>query len=543
MTGYNRANLSRPYQNSHVDKFSSILNKYKYRRADKFKPVIKILSKMFTFLPEIVLFLVTIVLLVLGYFKYSYTYWSRRGIPFIKPKLFYGNLKSLPKGVGMGLVSKTFHEEFRRMKVRYGGLYGIAQPILMVVDLDFIKDIFIKDFQYFVNRGMYHNETADPLSSNLLTQEDQKWKNLRIKFTPTFTTGKMKNMFSSMNGCAQRMLDYMESSDKQALDAKNVMQRYTIDVIGTTVFGISCDSFAETSDFRRMARRIFEVDFRSAINFCLALYCPTIAKYLGVTLTSRDVREFFFNVVASNVKYREQTNTKRSDFFQMLVDLKNAPNKEDSINLTEITAQTFLFFLGGFETSSSTMMFCTFELAHRQEIQDRLRKEIREVLNKYNQEINYESIQEMKYLSQVLDETLRLYPLVPTLTRRCTQNYKIKGTEDVIEKGTMVLISTFGIHRDPEIWHDPLEFDPERFSDENKKNQHPCAFIPFGDGPRNCIGMRFGLLQTKIGLAHLLKNYKFYSSPKTKLPLEFQPETFVLFTVNDIYFKVEKLQQ
>lgn len=107
----------------------------------------------------------------------------------------------------------------------------------------------------------------------------------------------------------------------------------------------------------------------------------------------------------------------------------------------------------------------------------------------------------------------------------------------------MVLISTFGIHRDPEIWHDPLEFDPERFSDENKKNQHPCAFIPFGDGPRNCIGMRFGLLQTKIGLAHLLKNYIFYSSPKTKLPLEFQPETFVLFTVNDIYFKVEKLQQ
>lgn len=82
-----------------------------------------------------------------------------------------------------------------------------------------------------------------------------------------------------------------------------------------------------------------------------------------------------------------------------------------------------------------------------------------------------------------------MYPPIPTLVRKCTQDYKIRGTEHVIEKGTTVLVSIFGVQRDPEIWQDPLEFDPERFSDENKRNHHPCAYIPFGNGPRNCLGI------------------------------------------------------
>lgn len=85
-------------------------------------------------------------------------------------------------------------------------------------------------------------------------------------------------------------------------------------------------------------------------------------------------------------------------------------------------------------------------------------------------------------------ETLRMYPPVPTLTRICVQDYKMKNTDVVIEKDTSILISTLGLQRDPEYFPNPDKFDPERFSEENKKNRHPFVHLPFGDGPRNCIG-------------------------------------------------------
>lgn len=88
----------------------------------------------------------------------------------------------------------------------------------------------------------------------------------------------------------------------------------------------------------------------------------------------------------------------------------------------------------------------------------------------------------------LLAETLRIYPAIPSLNRQCTKDYHIPDTDVVIEKGTKVLISILGLHHDPEYFPEPEKFDPDRFSDENKHNIRPFTYLPFGDGPRNCIG-------------------------------------------------------
>lgn len=88
-------------------------------------------------------------------------------------------------------------------------------------------------------------------------------------------------------------------------------------------------------------------------------------------------------------------------------------------------------------------------------------------------------------------ETLRIYPSLPTLNRRCNRNYTLRDTDIVIEAGTPVIISPLGLHRDPEYFPEPLKFDPDRFSDENRKNIRPYTYLPFGEGPRNCIGSYF----------------------------------------------------
>jgi cytochrome P450 family 6 len=170
-------------------------------------------------------------------------------------------------------------------------------------------------------------------------------------------------------------------------------------------------------------------------------------------------------------------------------------------------AQATQFFLAGFETTSSTISFALYELAINQDIQRKLRKEIRNVLSKFDEEISYESLKEMEYLDMcvkgeknfvknflstyfiLISETLRKYPVLPFLDRRNNADYPIAGSDVVLEKGTPIFISIWGLHFDPTYYPDPEKFDPMRFTEENVKSRPQFTYLPFGEGPRNCIGL------------------------------------------------------
>lgn len=130
---------------------------------------------------------------------------------------------------------------------------------------------------------------------------------------------------------------------------------------------------------------------------------------------------------------------------------------------------------------------------------------------------------------------------VPQLIRKAAKDYKIPNSDLTIRKGTITIIPSYAIHMDPEIYPNPEIYDPERFSDENKQNRHPMAFLPFGEGPRNCIGLRFGLMQTKIALVKLLTNFKFSPTSRTTIPMKFDIKSLVLAPHNDMWLKVEKI--
>lgn len=138
-------------------------------------------------------------------------------------------------------------------------------------------------------------------------------------------------------------------------------------------------------------------------------------------------------------------------------------------------------------------------------------------------------------------ETLRKYPPVDSLIRISAEDYEFPDTKLKIEKDTLIFIPVYAIQHDANIYKNPEKFDPERFSDENKANLHPMAHIPFGDGPRNCIGLRFGFMQAKIGLIKLLLNFKFSPSKKTTIPMEFLPKSQVLAPLHNMWLNVEKI--
>ncbi|VEN42423.1 unnamed protein product [Callosobruchus maculatus] len=215
---------------------------------------------------------------------------------------------------------------------------------------------------------------------------------------------------------------------------------------------------------------------------------------------------------------------------------------EDPLSIDDIVSHCFFFFLAGFETSSSAISFTCYELAQHPEIQQKVRDEIETTMEKHGGKLTYEAVMEMTYMDKVVYESMRKYPALPFLLRMCSKAYRIPDTDITVEKGTRVFIPLLGIHYDPEFYSDPEKFDPERFSEENKATRPSFSWMPFGEGPRICIGMRFGMLQTKLGLYALLRKYKFTLNKKTKRPLVFSKAGILTSPEGSIWVDLEEIK-
>jgi len=163
------------------------------------------------------------------------------------------------------------------------------------------------------------------------------------------------------------------------------------------------------------------------------------------------------------------------------------------------------------------------ELAVNPEVQQKLYEEIKAMNDEVgDKKINYEQIQSMKYLDQVVCETIRKWPAAPGTDRICVKDYQLEYDDKkfIIEKGTVIMIPIYGFHHDPQYFPEPDKFKPERFSDENKGNIDPDTYLPFGIGPRNCIGSRFALMEMKTIFYYLLLNFSLEVTEKTQIPLQ-----------------------
>lgn len=340
-----------------------------------------------------------------------YGHWKRKEIPYLTPKFPFGNLENpINRKEALGVRFNQIYDEFKTKGYKYGGMFSTGQPILMVLDPDMIRSILTKNFQHFTDRGLYSNEEVDPLSGHLFMLSGTKWRNLRTKLTPTFTSGKMKMMFSIMAECSSQLLDRVDyyARDQLPVDIKEVLACFTTDVIGSSAFGLNCNSFNEdNAAFRKYGRKLLDPSALQIVRHVFVISFPKLAGYLGVKQMNPDIENFFMNTVKKTVGYRERTKFTRNDFMQLLIDLKNS---EDGSGLTmnEIAAQSFVFFVAGFETSSSAMSFCLYELSVNQDIQEKTRSEIKRVLEQHKGVMSYEAVQEMRYLAQVLDGELLL---------------------------------------------------------------------------------------------------------------------------------------
>lgn len=364
---------------------------------------------------------ITLCVVVITFFKWRYSYWDRLGIPTSAPTIPAGNLKDLVLArKTFGHVIEDIYKEGKSKGYKHIGLFFGAKPVYMPIDPEITKRILQKDFAHFMNRNLVEVDFKnEPLAEHLFNLDHDKWKGLRQKLSPTFTSGQLKSMFQTIVSSANNLEEFLKLPQNHSLDIKDVLGRYTTDSIGSCAFGVECNSVKDpNADFRKYGKLIVEQNFWNGLKIILFLTVPlAITRHLGIKFMRNDVEHFFMTAVKDVVNYRDTNHIVRKDFMDLLIQIKNhgkisgegetngvaVKGNSPTLTIEELAAQAFVFFVGGFETSSTTMTFALFELSQNQKIQDKLRDEIKTVLAKHDGKLTYDAVMEMYYLQNVID--------------------------------------------------------------------------------------------------------------------------------------------
>ncbi|ETN64345.1 cytochrome P450 9b2 [Anopheles darlingi] len=507
---------------------------------------------------------------ILGSLYYYLTrnnnYFHDKPIPSLAVEPLFGSSRRL-------FLKKTSFTDFivdiynKFPSVKVLGMFDLTSPVFFVRDPELIKRIGVKDFDYFVNHRQAFGASEDPNSGalfgkTLIGLQDQKWRDMRATLSPAFTGSKMRQMFELIVECSVNMVKHYESEIRtkggpQEHEMKDVFTRFANDVIATCAFGIKVDSLRNTdNEFYTNGKKMMAFNRPIVLLKVLGLrLVPKLMDRLGLDLFDREQSQYFSEIIRDTVRTRDAHGIVRPDMVHLLMQarkgaLKHQEQEKESETATgfatvveseigrmvangekvtpmtemEMIAQCLIFFLAGFDTVSTCLTFLAHELTVNPDVQRKLYEEILETKNSLNGgQLTYDAVNKMRYMDMVVSESLRMWSPAPSTDRECVKDYVVDdgaGTRFTIDKGTTVFIPIAGLHMDPQYYPNPKKFDPERFSEENKHKINPSAYLPFGIGPRNCIGSRFALMEVKAIIYYMLLAFSFERTPNTQVPLQ-----------------------
>lgn len=423
--------------------------------------------------------------------------------------------------------SKGIHLFDQECNQKYGKLWGVydgRQPVLCILDRELIRTVLVKEcFTHFTNRR--NMVLSGDLHDALFNTVDEDWKRIRAVISPSFTSGRLKEMFVIMKTCSKNL---MRSLQKDAdlgrpTDTKECYGAYSMDLVSSISLSVDIDSLNNPSDpFVVNVKKLLGLNVMNPLFLIVAFFPfmdPLLSK-MGFSLFPKSVTRFFFAAFQRMKSERENGSyKKRADLLQFMMDSQKETSKGGNKGMTdsEILSQSLVFIFGGFDTTNSVLCFTLHALATHPDIMKKLQEEVDSVFPE-KAEVSYEPLMQMEYLDCVINETMRLYAPFPRIERMCKKTVEINGL--TIPKGTAVAVPAFILQRDPELWMDPERFNPERFSQENRASIDSYSYMPFGLGPRNCLGMRFAMMSIKLAIVETLQRYDITNCPETEVPLE-----------------------
>ncbi|UJR37833.1 hypothetical protein I4U23_030523 [Adineta vaga] len=503
---------------------------------------------MFTFILLLTTFICLLAIYLIHIHR-CYSFFKKYGIKGPQPTFLLGNLADFIRTKRISISIHNWTQQFGRI---YGYFEGHT-PIFVISDPDILHEIYIKNFSKFHSRRQFPLEdrrTAQGI--HLFSATGNEWRRQRAIINPTFSPLKMKRMLPLIEDCIERFMMKVDENMKTSTEGFDIYKSYkclTMDLIWRCCFSIKTDMQSDPNDpYLKRCQDVFARENNTYLATILAIFIPELQPIwlrihcwmnniktqlrhvlpMGSKLFDDDPNEWLKNNVSyfieqANISRRNNNDhneniIKSTDLLQLMLDTTNETDftdishngvSERALSINEIKQNIYLFMLAGYETASTALAYITHVLATHPEEQKKLQDHIDFYFNEYDN-LDYDLINKMDYLDYFIRETLRMYPITPIIiNRECSEQIDIPGLGR-IHPGTKLTLDMYNLHYDNDLWGpiDTKKFYPERFATK----RHPAAWIPFGVGPRKCVGMRFALTEMKIVVIRLLQKYTVLST-------------------------------
>nr|XP_018916765.1 PREDICTED: cytochrome P450 6B7-like [Bemisia tabaci] len=479
--------------------------------------------------------------LVLNYLVYSrrVAEWRKSKIPFLEPSFLIGHKYFWSVGSNSAVVpiDRIYRENKDKDLVAF---FIATMPVVLVRSPALIKQILAKNFNQTFETFLAappHNKIAQ----HVLVQSTDKglWKSDRNTLSPMFATRRVSGeQFGRISNQITNMFTHTEHARLQGkpINTQQVTMNFIQDGFSSSFFGLDSNSYEKQTELRKLVQKFVKPGWSRLLS---GFNLQEVQAFESLKFLSQKDMDSMKNLLQKQVTKRSRTGGNENDFIDILVDLKEQDQDKKKDSEMDITNEMIglglsLLFSGAISVGT-VASFTLHLLSLHPEYQDRVREEVEEVMKKHNTtEFTYEVVRDLHFVDQCLRETVRLYPNNTALTRVCTQDFNLAGTDYTLKKGQRVIFSPYSVHHDPEYFENPDGFDPDRFSSKNKDSID--AFLAFGKGPRKCPGKNVGLLMGTALIGSLVHKYEMRPRSHTKQmdAYNFHPRSFAIVHEDDI---------
>lgn len=374
--------------------------------------------------------------------------------------------------------------------------FGPHQPYYFS-DPEHIKHIFQTHAANYQKKTRGYARIRMLFGDGLITSNGWLWQEQRNLAQPEFRKQKVDEMFGPMKSCVQELIARWEQSAKinKPVDVHADMGRLAIRIIDQTIFGMNFGP--EINQMRNALNVIYrEMYWRMTHIFNVPFFVPTDRNrefnkslHLMHHLADRIIKKH----TASD---KDSFVTRITNIGEKIPGLLNSPQSKIDAVLS--------YLVPGHESTANTLSWACYQMSLNPEIEKKNFEELNKVLK--GAELTFQNLQELKYIDQIIMETLRMYPPVWNNSRVAIKKDEIGGYP--IVPGTTVIICPYALHRNPQFWQNPEQFNPQRFEPDKLKTINPYVYLPFGVGPRKCIGAGFAILEIKLALAMITQKFR-----------------------------------
>ncbi|MGQ5524177.1 cytochrome P450 [Chitinimonas sp. PSY-7] len=396
---------------------------------------------------------------------------------------------------------------------------------------DMAEQVLIKEREHFGKLselgGKHEIGLGLVLGKGLVTNYGESWRRQRQMIQPIFHKAQIATMAEAMTDAGNRLLTRWQQvfQPGQAVDISQEMMRVTVDVVGQTMFG--ADLFDKADFVGARFPLLLRYAFDSLNNpFMLPRKWPT-PRNLAFKQSMRELDSLLYELINK----RLEGGTPRGDLLDMLLAARD-PDNEESMSVQQLRDEIATIFGAGHETTANGLTWTWYLLSNHPEVRSKLHDELDTVLG--GRTPSYADLPQLVFTKAVFEEALRLFPPAPLLPRAVRQDTAVAGFG--LQRGDFLMVDCDLLHKHPAFWREPDRFDPERFMPGAAQLQHHrCAYLPFGAGPRVCIGNHFAMMEGQLLLAQIAQHYDLQLQPgqtiKKEVAVTMRPRYGMLMTL------------